>query len=91
MRESEQLAERDAVINYIYQWCINTAGERPKNFQQMYKSRGATMSAANIEGLMRPHVQRLPALSLFSHPATYYAIEKLLMQPPLPFGIQVPF
>lgn len=88
--EREQLTARDAVINFIYKWCLQLAGDRPKNFQEMYKSRGATMCAANIRGLMKPYVERLPALSTFSHPATHYVIDRLLMQPPLPFGIRIP-
>jgi hypothetical protein len=89
--EDEQLAARDAVINFIYNWCTEeVAGDRPKNFQEMYKSRGATMSAENIRGLVGPYVQRLPDLSTFSHPATHYVVDRLLVRPPLPFGIRVP-
>lgn len=83
-------AARDAVVNFVYKWCMEVAGDRPKNFQVMYKSRGATMCAANIQGIMHPFIQRLSALSSFSHPATNYVIEKLLIRPPLPFGIRVP-
>ena len=90
---SEPTQKRDATIDFIYNWCLKVAGDRPKNFQQMYKSAGATMSAENIAGLIGSHVRALPGLSIqeHSHPGTYCVIEQLIVMPRLPFDIQVPF
>ncbi|MDD5382338.1 MAG: hypothetical protein PHH60_01605 [Candidatus Margulisbacteria bacterium] len=89
--ENIQLAKRDALIGFMYDWCLAAAGNRPKNFVLMYRSAGATLSAAEVQGLMRPYLKRLARLSRFSQPETYYVISRILLDVPLPFNIQIPF
>lgn len=84
------LAKRDAVIDFMYAWCIEVAGNRFRNFRLMYRSEGATLSADEIRDWMRPQIKKLIRLSQLSELETYYVIKRLLLEPLLPFGIRVP-
>ncbi|MBU0501934.1 MAG: hypothetical protein ABIH69_03070 [bacterium] len=88
-----QQASRDSMINFLYTWCIITAGNRPKNYQARYFPKGATMSAKDVKNILQPHIATLAERSLSSHPLTYYVIDRLLIFPQtgLPFNIYIPY
>lgn len=87
------LARRDAIIGFMYEWCIEAAGNRPKNFQECYKSEGATLSAEAVQELMQHYALRLSLYADYSHLITYNVIDHLLLnsRTKLPFNINIPF
>jgi hypothetical protein len=86
------LARRNAIIDYVYKWCID-AGDRDRDFQEHYKKEGATVPAEQIQRLLKPYIRRLSPLAEYSHPVTHHVIDRLLINPKtnLPFNIYVPF
>jgi hypothetical protein len=91
-REEINLAFIDATIRFLYDWCIQLAGNRPKNFQEMFNSRGATPSAATVKNVTQSYIAEMVESLNFSHPLPFYVIDRLLLNPQtgLPFDITIP-
>lgn len=87
------LARRNAIIDFVYNWCVDAAGDRDRDFQQHYNKEGATVPAEQIQRLLKPYIRRLNPLAEYSHPVTHHVIDRLLINPKtdLPFNIFVPF
>ncbi|MDD5594413.1 MAG: hypothetical protein PHG97_06720 [Candidatus Margulisbacteria bacterium] len=87
------LACAHAQINFMYQWCINLAGDRPRNYQEVYIDRPIGLDSQQVRDAMYPYHTSLSYRSEFFPPILYFAANLLVVKTPsnLPFNIRIPY
>ncbi|MFH1389989.1 MAG: hypothetical protein ABIH56_04630 [Candidatus Margulisiibacteriota bacterium] len=87
------LACAHAQINFMYQWCIDLAGKRPRNYQEVYIDRPVGLGSDQVRKLMYPYQTNLAYHSEYFPPVLYFTTNSLIVNPPLtlPFRIKIPY
>lgn len=87
------LACAHAQINFMYQWCINLAGDRPRNYQEVYIDRPIGLDSQQVRDAMDPYQTSLAYRSEFFLPILYFAANLLVVKTPsnLPFNVRIPY
>lgn len=85
---------RLAIVEHVYHWCVESAGNRPRSYQLNFSSQNRpTMEAASLKRLMSPFIKALGKLNEYSSPEVYFAIKYILTcnATGLPFNISIPY
>ncbi|MEA3494199.1 MAG: hypothetical protein U9R38_07460 [Candidatus Margulisiibacteriota bacterium] len=82
-----------AKVDFIYDWIIGLAKNRPKNFLILFSAKGKTLSANDVKSKIAEDIQELSELNEQNHPLVFFITKYLIICPQtkLPFNIQIPF
>lgn len=79
--------------DFIYNWLIGVAKNRPKYYLKMFNPQGATLPKIELQRLLTPHIKELSDLNEDNSPTLYYVTMYVILRTSnrLPFDIQIPF
>ncbi|MBU1867716.1 MAG: hypothetical protein KKD13_04495, partial [Candidatus Margulisbacteria bacterium] len=87
------LACAHAQITFMYQWCMDLAGTRPRNYQDVYIDRPVRLGTEEVKNFLQPFQGNLSYHSEFFPPVLYFTARSLIVAPDtaLPFNITIPY
>lgn len=97
--EATAVSGAHAIIDHVFDWCLIKAGDRDRNFQEMYRWQDTTplptISAAEFRTKTKAYRFSLSLLAKYFHPLLYFVADDLIIhsvnpEEGLPFNIVIP-